>query len=68
MTDRKPNEAGLRANDPVDRIDLPPEVVDTEDRRDGPASAASPTPPKPRSEGAEMAPEIDDVDGGEETA
>lgn len=62
MTDRKPNEASLRANDPVDRLDLPPGAVG-DDPKTAPAPAS--TPPKPRSEGAEMAPEIDDVDGEE---
>jgi hypothetical protein len=62
MTDRKPNEAGLRANDPVDRLDLPPEAVG-EDPQTDPSPA--PTPSRPRSEGAEMAPEIDEVDGEE---
>jgi hypothetical protein len=57
MTVRTPNEAGLRANDPVDRIDLPVEMIGGDLLAD-----PFPTPSRPRSEGAEMAPEIDAVD------
>lgn len=62
MTDRTPNEASLRANDPVDRLDLPPEAIGDDPEAD---PRAVPTPSRTRSEGAEMAPEIDEVDGEE---
>jgi hypothetical protein len=61
MTDDKRNEASLRANDPVDRLDLPEEEAGT--AAPAPEQALSSAPSNMRSEGAEMAPEIDDVDG-----